>query len=100
METKKTPNDQSNLEEEEWILRNQAFWLQTILKSYSHQDSMVQAQKQKYKKMEQQTGSILGNEYVSAVYCHPAYLTYMQTNHVKCQAGWSTSWNQDFWEKY
>ena len=37
--------------------------------------------------MEQQTGSILGNEYVSAVYCHPAYLTYMQTNHVKCQAG-------------
>ena len=28
--------------------------------------------------MEQQTGSILGKEYVKAVYCHPAYLTYMQ----------------------
>ena len=28
--------------------------------------------------MEQQTGSKLGNEYVKAVYCHPAYLTYMQ----------------------
>ena len=28
--------------------------------------------------MEQQTGSKLGKEYVSAVYCHPAYLTYMQ----------------------
>ena len=27
--------------------------------------------------MEQQTGSILGKEYVKAVYCHPAYLTYM-----------------------
>ena len=29
--------------------------------------------------MEQQTGSRLGKEYVKAVYCHPAYLTYMQS---------------------
>ena len=29
--------------------------------------------------MEQQTGSKLGKEYVKAVYCHPAYLTYMQS---------------------
>ena len=29
--------------------------------------------------MEQQTGSKSGKEYVKAVYCHPAYLTYMQT---------------------
>ena len=29
--------------------------------------------------MEQQTGSKLGKEYVRAVYCHPAYLTYMQS---------------------
>ena len=29
--------------------------------------------------MEQQIGSQLGNEYVKAVYCHPAYLTYMQS---------------------
>ena len=28
--------------------------------------------------MEQQTGLKLGKEYVKAVYCHPAYLTYMQ----------------------
>ena len=26
--------------------------------------------------MEQQTGSKLGKEYIKAVYCHPAYLTY------------------------
>jgi len=81
-------------------------------------------------------GSKLGKEYVKAVYCHPAYLTYMpnpqrphgmqpsrllhpwdfpgkstgvgchfllhicRVHHVKCQAGWSTSWNQDFQEKY
>ena len=37
--------------------------------------------------MEQQTGSKLGKEYVKAVYCHPAYLTYMQS--VSCEImGW------------
>ena len=37
--------------------------------------------------MEQQTGSKLGKEYVKAVYCHPAYLTYMQST--SCQMpGW------------
>ena len=29
--------------------------------------------------MEQQNGSKLGKGYVKVVYCHPAYLTYMQT---------------------
>ena len=29
--------------------------------------------------MEQQTGSKQGKKYVKAVYCHPAYLTYMQS---------------------
>ena len=29
--------------------------------------------------MEQQTGSKQGKEYVKAVYCHPAYLTYVQS---------------------
>ena len=29
--------------------------------------------------MEQWTGSKLGKEWVKAVYCHPAYLTYMQS---------------------
>ena len=29
--------------------------------------------------MEQRTGSKSGKEYVKAVYCHPAYLTYMQS---------------------
>ena len=39
--------------------------------------------------MEQQTGSKLGKEYVKAVYCHPVYLTYMQ----------STSWEMLGWMK-
>ena len=29
--------------------------------------------------IEQQTGSQLGKECIKAVYCHPAYLTYMQS---------------------
>ena len=29
--------------------------------------------------MEQWAGSKLGKEYIKAVYCHPAYLTYMQS---------------------
>ena len=37
--------------------------------------------------MEQQTGSKLGKEHVKAVYCHPAYLTYMQN--ISCEIlGW------------
>ena len=38
--------------------------------------------------MEQQTGSKQEKEYVKAVYCHPAYLTYMQ----------STSWKTLGWK--
>ena len=29
--------------------------------------------------MEQKTGSKSGKEYIKAIYCHPAYLTYMQS---------------------
>ena len=37
--------------------------------------------------MEQQTGFKLGKEYVKAVYCHPVYLTYMQSTSCEIQ-GW------------
>ena len=37
--------------------------------------------------MEQQTGSKLGKEYIKAVYCHPAYLTYNQSTSCK-MLGW------------
>ena len=36
--------------------------------------------------MEKLTDSKLEKEYNKAVYCHPAYLTYMQI--MECQAGW------------
>ena len=50
--------------------------------------------------MEQQTGSKQEMEYVKTVYCHPAYLTSMQSTSWECWAGRSTSWNQDCREKY
>ena len=37
--------------------------------------------------MEKQIGSKLGKEYIKAVYCHPAYLNYVQ----------STSWDMPGW---
>ena len=35
---------------------------------------------------EKGTGSELGREYVKAVYCHPAYLTYMQSAYVHAKS--------------
>ena len=48
----------------------------------------MQVKKQKLEpNMEQQTGSKLVKEYVKAVYCHSAYLTYMQST--SCEMpGW------------
>ena len=37
--------------------------------------------------MEQWNGSKLGKEYINTVYCHPAYLTYMQSTSYKI-LGW------------
>ena len=56
----------------------------------SHQSLVIcmQVKKQQFElDIEQWTESILGKEYVKAVYCHPAYLTYMQST--SCEMpGW------------
>ena len=53
MEIQKALNSQSNLKKEKWNWRNQPAWLQAILQSNSHQDSVVLAQRQKHRSMEQ-----------------------------------------------
>ena len=53
MEKQKTSNSQSDLEKEEWNWRNQPTRLQALLQSHNYQDSMVLAQRQKYRSMEQ-----------------------------------------------
>ena len=81
----------------------QSFWLggsqQTgkFLKRWEYQTTWpasweicVQVKKQQLELDVEQTGSELGKEYVKAVYCHPAYLTYMQ----------STSYEMPDWMKH
>ena len=50
--------------------------------------------------MEQQAGSKLGKEYVKAVYCYPAYLTYMHSTSCKMLGRMKHKLDQDCWEKY
>ena len=51
-------------------------------------ETCMQVKKQQLElDMEQQTGSKLGKEYIKAVYCHHAYLTYMQSTSCK-MSGW------------
>ena len=73
-------------------------WITTncgkFLKRWEYQTTLpasweicVQNKKQQLElDMEQQTGSKLRKEYVKAVYCHPAYLTYMNTSRER--PGW------------
>jgi len=51
-------------------------------------ETCMQVKKQKLElNMEQRTDYKLGKKYVKAVYCHPAYLTYMQST--SCgMSGW------------
>ena len=68
-----------------WTTTNSGkFW-----KSWEYQREIcAQVRKQQLElNMEQQTGSKSGREYVKAIYCYPAYLTYMQ----------STSWETLGW---
>ena len=48
------------------------------------QEVCMQVKKQQLElHMEQQTGLKLGKKYIKAAYCHPAYLTYMQSTSCK-----------------
>ena len=51
-------------------------------------ETCMQVKKQQLElDMEQWTGSKLGKEYIKAVYCHPAYLTFMKSTSCK-MLGW------------
>ena len=64
-------------------------------------ETYMQVRKQQLElDMEQQTGSKLGKEYVRAVYCHPDYLTYMQSTLWETLGWMNQSWDQDCQEKY
>ena len=65
-------------------------WEYQITLPASWEISMQVKKQQLELDMEQQTASKKEKEYVKAVYCHPAYLTSMQ----------STSWDTLDWEKH
>ena len=95
-----------------WLLKPLTVWITTncakFLKRWEYQTTLpssweicMQVKKQQLEpNVKEWTGSTEGKEYIKAVYCHPAYLTSMQSISCKMLAGWSTSWNQDCWEKY
>ena len=54
--------------------------IEKICMQITYWEICIQVRKQQLEPdMELQTGSKSGKEYVKAVYCHPAYLTYMQS---------------------
>ena len=72
-----------------WITTNCGKFLEMGIPD--HHTCLLQVKKQQLEPdMEQRTGSKLGKEYIKAVYCHPAYLTYMP----------STSWEMLSWMKH
>ena len=85
-----------------WITTNCGkFW-----KSSEYQNTLpaswetcMQVKKQHLEQnMEQQTGSKLGKEYIKAVYCHPGYLTFMQSTSYKMLEGRRTrGWQGKRW---
>ena len=60
-----------------WLCRSQQ--TRKFLKRQEYQRNLDAGQEATELDMEQQTGSKWGKEYVKAVYCHPVYLTYMQS---------------------
>ena len=50
--------------------------------------------------MEQWTSSKLGKEYLKVVYCHPAYLTSMQSTSCEMLGGMKYKLDSRLWEKY
>ena len=78
-----------------WLCQSLWLWITTncgkFFKRWEYQTTLpasweicMQVKKQQLEPdMEQQTGSKLGKEYVKAVYCHLAYLTFMQSTSCK-----------------
>ena len=61
-------------------------------------ETCMQVKKQQLElDVKQWTDSKLGKEYVKAVYCHPAYLTYLQRTSCKMLGWMKQSCNQDSW---
>ena len=64
-------------------------------------ETCMQVKKQQLElDIEKRNGSKMGKGYLKAVYCHPAYLTYIQNTSCEMPGWMKHSWNQGCWEKY
>ena len=73
--------------------------LNSLLNLAFIQQTCMQVKKQQLElDMEQKIGSKLGKEYVKAAYCHPAYLTYMQSARV--QPRWIQGNSKQGWSQH
>ena len=85
-----------------WLCESQQIW--KVLKEMRVPDHLtcllincMQVKKQQCElDVEQLIGSKLGNDYVKAICCHPAYLTSMQSTLCESWAGIIPNWNQDW----
>ena len=78
-----------NLQRWEYQMILPAFW-----------EICMQVKKQQLElNMEQQTGSKSGKEYIKAVYCHLAYLTYMQSTSCEMPNCMKHKLESNCWEK-
>ena len=93
------------------MLKSLTVWITTncgkFLKRWEYQTTLpasweicTRGQEATVRSRHGQTGSKLGKEYVKTVYVTLLISLICRVYHVKCQAGWSTSWNQDCQEKY
>ena len=62
-----------------WITKSCGKFLKKTTLPVSWEICMQVKKQQLEVNMEQWTGSKLGKKYIKAIYCHPAYLTYMQS---------------------
>jgi hypothetical protein len=76
LETQKTMTSQANTEKKEQCWRYHNTWLQTILQSHSNKNSMVLAQKQIWRPVEQNRGP----RYDSTQLCPPYFWQSCQTH--------------------
>ena len=63
-------------------------------------ETSVQVKKQQSEQMEQLIGSKLGKEYDKAVYCCPAYLSYMENTSCEMPGWMNPKLEQNGWGKY